>query len=476
MTMTLEGLATQVLEAVKNGKSVVVEAYPGFGKTKLASILLSRVHRGLVAVRTHNEIYEVFSFLEDRAGVVYAYGRPKLCFRMPSFSYKECRAMRILSRCNTSFTYKDVAWLAATLRKPDDIVEREKKEGRCLYSALRVLAMKSRKVVATYDYIVSNPGILEKRDIVVLDEAHHLLSYTDELVIVLDEATIELLVKSLKKDVETRPLAYSLRSIYRNSASIREFFDKLSTVLSSVSANNEVVELLDQLVSSYYSGKYYVQSNSWYILTETLPKLAKVPNKVMLSIHLPPFFIEGKNTEHVVVEGEPRIDAYIDTSLTTKYTERSDEMYKEYAKRIRELIANDCGNLVVFPSYEVMNSVMQHLEDVKHRVLSAKDKPESLPNGAIIVDVAGGKLSEGVNIANIRRVIMVGMPYPDPTPELNLLAKIYGFDNVYTYLALLRSFQAVGRIRDRGIAYFLDERFQKYVEKIPKWVRVVACI
>lgn len=448
---------------------MAVEAYPGFGKTKLASILLSKVHRGIVAVRTHNEIYEVFSFLGDKTGVVYAYGRPKLCFKMADFSYGACRAMRILGRCDTSFTHKDVVWLATTLRKPDEIVDYEKKVNRCLYSALRVLAMKTRKVVATYDYIVSNPDVLENRDVVVFDEAHHLLSYMDELVIEINQATIEMLVEELKKNVETRPLAYSLRSIYRTSKNIREFFDRLTLALSTVATDNETIKMLDKLALSFYSGRYYVQNNAWYIMSDTLPELAKLPNKVMLSIYLPPFFAD-KHVDHIVIEGEPRIDIHIDTSVTSKYTERGDEMYKEYAKRIRELIASNCGNLVVFPSYDVMGSVMQYLEDIRHRVIDTKEKPSSLPNGTIIVDVAGGRLSEGVNIANLGRVIVAGMPYPDPAPQLNLLAKVYGFENVYTYLALLRTFQAVGRIRGRGVAYLLDERFSKYADRMPKWM------
>jgi len=477
MGVKVESLVSEITDAVvKHGKSVVVEAYPGFGKTKLAAHILSLVHRGAVAVRTHNEIFEVFDFLPDRTGTVYAYGKPKICYIQSDFSYRYCRAINLFGRCNTDFGNRDVAWLAATLRKPSEIVDYEKKHNKCLYKALRMLAKKARKIVATYDYLVSNPDVLEDRDVVVFDEAHHILSYIDELVVEIDGQFVESLVKSLKENIETRALAYALRTAFRKSSSIREFMEKLSDIVSNstISTESEAVNLLDKIVVMYYSGRHYIENGRCYILTDVLPAIAKLERKVMLGVYLPPFFLGiDRNVEHIVVEGEPRISVAIDTSLTTKYTERGEETYKEYAKKIEEYIDDKCGNLVVFPSYSVMEEVKKHLNDsVKRRIIEPKEDIDEIPNGSILLDVAGGRFSEGVNIKNLCNVVVVGMPYPEPSPQLNLLSKVFGFDNIYTYIALLRTYQAVGRIRGCGKATLIDKRFLAYKDKFPKWMRL----
>jgi len=471
----VESLANYVADVVlKQGKSVVLEAYPGFGKTMLAAHVLSQVKRGLVAVRTHNEIFEVYNFLTDKKGTVYAYGKPKICYVQSSFTYRQCRAHQLLGRCVLSFGSGDVAWLAATLRKPSEIVEYEKKHGKCLYKAIRMLAKKTRKVIATYDYVVSNSEVLEDRDILIFDEAHHILSYMDELIVEIDNQFIELLVENLKQDVETRPLAYALRATFKKSKTVAEFMDKLLDVMRGcpTSADSEYVNLIDRVVTMYYSGKYHVEGGKCYVLTDVLPKLAKLGNRVMLGMHLPPFFLQvDKNVEYIAVEGEPRISVTIDTSLTTKYTERSDEIYREYAKKIEGYLTDTAGNLVVFPSRSVLEEVKKHFRDaVVNRVVEVKESIDSIPSGGVVLDVAGGRLTEGVNIANLSNVVVAGMPYPEPTPQLNLLSKVFGFENVYTYIALLRTYQAVGRIRAKGTAVLIDGRFYTYRDKLPKWV------
>jgi Rad3-related DNA helicase len=471
--LNLDELANHIVDAVvKEGKSVVLEAYPGFGKTRLAATIASKTDRVLVAVRTHNEIFEVYRFLPSSVKAVYAYGKPKICFKLQQFSYKTCRTMSLFGKCSMEFNHKDVAWLAATLRKPSEIVEYEKKRNKCLYNAIKSLAMKSKKVVTTYDYIVSNPQILEDRDILVFDEAHHLLSYVDELVVELTPSFIESIVAELKRNIETRPLAYSIRAAYRKSKTLREFVEKLTAILGAVDQDHEMIRLLDKIISAFFKNWYYVNGSTAMLLTDTIPKLARAGNKVMLGVYLPPLFLMDKNVEHISIEAEPRIEAVVDSAVTTKYTERDENMYKELAKRIENYVSKSCGNLAVFPSYHVMREVMNYLGSIEERVLLPGEKIDEVPSGSVLADVAGGRYTEGVNLRNVCNVIVVGMPFPEPTPVLDLLSKVFGFENVYTYIALLRTYQAVGRIRERGTAYLLDSRFARYKDKFPKWMVV----
>jgi len=470
---SLDALAETILSELGSGKDVVLEAYPGFGKTRLAALLLSRAERGVVVTRTHKEVEEVFNFLPSTKGVVYAYGKPKICYKYENFSYGLCRASVVFGRCSLDFDNKDVAWLAAIFRKPEEVKEMAKKRNKCLYGALKMLAHKAKKVVATYDYVVSHPALLEQRDLIVFDEAQTILNYVDEVAVSINNVFVEQLVRELKKSIETRPIAYALRSIYRKSSGLREFIDKLTTMLSEVRAESELVSLLEDVVKAYYGKHYHVEGDTYYFLIDTLPRIARVGRKVFMGAFLPPMFLQSAKKATVIrIEGEPRIKAYIDTSVTTRYEERSEELYRELAKKVAERLREDCGNLVVFPSREVKDAVLKYVpEDVARKIIT--DFGKGVPGGGIIVDVAGGRLTEGVNILGLGNVVIAGMPYPEPNPILNLLSKVYGFDSTYTYLALLRTFQAVGRIRGSGTAYLLDKRFEAYKSLFPSWIEVV---
>ena len=65
------------------------------------------------------------------------------------------------------------------------------------------------------------------------------------------------------------------------------------------------------------------------------------------------------------------------------------------------------------------------------------------------------------------------MPYPPPAPELSALAKLWGFEAVYTYRALLKAVQALGRLtRWGGVGVLIDRRFARYVDRLPPWIEI----
>jgi len=183
--------------------------------------------------------------------------------------------------------------------------------------------------------------------------------------------------------------------------------------------------------------------------------------------------------------------------VTTKFSERSDYMYRRYARIISEVAAEVPGNLAVFfPSYKVMNSVGENIKETKKSILTErqgmkKDDRVQLCNrlvnlsangGGILLGVQAGSLSEGVDYANnlLDAVIVVGLPLETPTLEIKSLIEYYdfkferGWDYGYIYPAMNRALQAAGRcIRsetDRGAIVLMDERFkwQNYRKCFPK--------
>lgn len=182
--------------------------------------------------------------------------------------------------------------------------------------------------------------------------------------------------------------------------------------------------------------------------------------------------------------------------VTTKYSERSEFMYKKYAAMISRLAKEIPGNIAVFfPSYFILETVKAELEKLNpgKNILSErqdmkKDDRIQLYNqlanstrGSLLLGVQAGSMSEGVDYANniLNGVIVVGLPLEIPNLETKSLIEYYDFkyergrDYGYIYPAMNRALQAAGRcIRsetDKGAIVLMDERFKwrNYAECFP---------
>ena len=108
------------------------------------------------------------------------------------------------------------------------------------------------------------------------------------------------------------------------------------------------------------------------------------------------------------------------------------------------------------------------------------------PNGALLLSVVGGKMSEGINFADGlgRCVVMVGLPYANPS-EITLVEKMAHLDatqgagagrEYYTNACMKAVNQSIGRairhIGDYATILLCDERFAKagVRKRLPKWI------
>ncbi len=183
--------------------------------------------------------------------------------------------------------------------------------------------------------------------------------------------------------------------------------------------------------------------------------------------------------------------------LTTSYKERGVRMFQAYANAIADVANNTPGNTAAFfPSYNLMESIydrlnMVHLEKnimMEDRSYTKQEKDEMVDslrhsNENILLAVQGGSLSEGVDYANniLSSVIIVGIPFPPPSIEVEALQKYYsrkfgeqkGYLYSRVYPALNRVLQAAGRcIRsktDKGFIVLMDKRFNysRYEDSMP---------
>jgi DNA excision repair protein ERCC-2 len=172
--------------------------------------------------------------------------------------------------------------------------------------------------------------------------------------------------------------------------------------------------------------------------------------------------------------------------LTTKYTQRSEGMYRKIARKTGEVAQYVKGGMAVFfPSYALLKHIAPYLpEDVQRRVIVEKrdmSKAEKqrlydllrADTSKILLAVQGGSLSEGIDYESnvLKAIIVVGLPLSPPTLEVKTIegyyrgkygtetGRLYG----YLYPAITKVLQAAGRgirsERDRCIIILMDYRF-----------------
>ena len=171
---------------------------------------------------------------------------------------------------------------------------------------------------------------------------------------------------------------------------------------------------------------------------------------------------------------------------TTKFTQRSEEQFKNIAKICSNITNTIKGNSAIFlPSYFLLDQVNRHFSELSQKRiirevpgLSKEGKHDMLEEfksqskeGAILLGVASGSFGEGVDLPGdlLKCVIVVGIPLQKPDLETSEIIAYYdkkfghGWDYAYLYPAILTSLQNAGRCirseKDKGVIVFLDERY-----------------
>jgi len=188
---------------------------------------------------------------------------------------------------------------------------------------------------------------------------------------------------------------------------------------------------------------------------------------------------------HGIIYSQKQYYTIVLVDVSSKYTSRTSEMFDRYAKYLETTYKLVKGVvLAVYPSYEFMHNVVSRLPQDYNMIVEGKETTISevreiafSSERLLINAVAGGKLSEGVELINdkgeslIKVVFVAGVPYPQPDDLLldfmEWLESRVGKDNtnyyVYTVTAAIRVKQALGRAirgpNDRALYVLGDRRF-----------------
>jgi DNA excision repair protein ERCC-2 len=179
---------------------------------------------------------------------------------------------------------------------------------------------------------------------------------------------------------------------------------------------------------------------------------------------------------------ENRLDLVV-PAITTKFTQRNDEMYERIADNMNELIDIIKGNKIFFfPSYNLIDKVKDKVigknlfieesgTDKLTREAILKRFSELKEEGCTLIAVSSGSFGESIDLKGdkLKAVIIVGLPFAKNDLENKELIRYYdekfgkGLDYGYIIPAFTNVLQNAGRCirseEDKGIIIYLDERY-----------------
>lgn len=195
----------------------------------------------------------------------------------------------------------------------------------------------------------------------------------------------------------------------------------------------------------------------------------------------------------------------VGNDVSTRYTQRGENMYRKYASYIENIVRARKGNyLVFFPSYLFMENVKTAFDEkecqdiqciVQGQNMKEQEREEFLQmfekeqEGSLVgFCVLGGVFSEGIDLTEERLIgaIIVGTGLPQVCNEREILKQYFdkqgdnGFDYAYLYPGMNKVLQAAGRVirteNDVGVVALLDERFRglEYQKTFPREWKEIA--
>ncbi|HLN51257.1 MAG: ATP-dependent DNA helicase [Thermoplasmata archaeon] len=185
-----------------------------------------------------------------------------------------------------------------------------------------------------------------------------------------------------------------------------------------------------------------------------------------------------------------------DPSVTTQFEELKNDSraIQRISDRLAEILQSlPVKTAVFFPSYDLQQKVLDAgLQSqlpgnpyIEYSKVPISDLWRSIegwkkdPEGTVLLGVAGGRLSEGIDYPDdeLEAVVMVGIPYPRPSAKRAALRAFLdrttgkGWEYTVRAPAQRAILQACGRLirseNDRGIAIILDRRATAFEDCLP---------
>ena len=206
-----------------------------------------------------------------------------------------------------------------------------------------------------------------------------------------------------------------------------------------------------------------------------------------------------------------KITAYLDSTVTTKFNERTPAMLLKYGRRIKEFLKKNqvkSGSLVFFPQRNLMTKTLEAWEReglvgrsqetlflgerelfvegrraAENRVIVERFKEKAARSAAILLGVFRGRNAEGSNFPDdeVRTIFLIGIPYANYTDPV-VRAQIDYFNRRKKGLGerwyIMDAFRAANQAAGRGIRHrkdwcryvFMDKRYRGWEKLVSPWI------
>ena len=297
----------------------------------------------------------------------------------------------------------------------------------------------------------------------------------ERLVQTLSQVSVEVEEDEDSSEPDAHRIAYILESIIR--------FGNTSALCMVFSPKGKEGKITTHLLDpGVLSGPLFARTAGSILMSGTLYPPAMYADILALPKNL------TTKTSYVSPFAGERRPVLIARDVTTKYTERSENMWNKMRTHIQALIDGSEGHVAVFsPSYRLMEEILGEVffqgvtkvvesrdwsKDDIDRVVSKLKNERKNGNRVLLCGVFGARLSEGIDYDDgvLGSVVCIGIPNPPPSVLSNSLKEYisdkFGRQNAWRYTvtqpAINSILQAMGRpirsIEDRALILLLDNR------------------
>ncbi len=528
----------------------------GIGKSiaSLCSFLADRQEREKIVVLTRTKTQAEIFLRESRAIsektgrallAVQIRSKQEVCplFRDEGIGYEEfLQLCKLKQDCRYRQLFREkqdeIIFLAEALALGGD---REKiLSYGCPYLVTLELAKFAKVVIAAYQYLLSpflrnfflgKLSLGYEELLLIIDEAHNLQS-TDLLSKSLSQRTLKLAQREVKYDFSNFEELFRSREgkvsfeEFISRAEVEELYTLGVEVLQRKLLRGKKVSHAYRVAAFFDSAFRLLGDENWIFfrkgnslhLKPVLPSEIFSPLKQSRKLLLMSGTLEPLEVYKALL-GLEEAEEYslpsiyrnsllylgirkgLNSSLALRKT-LGEKLWESYAQEI-ERIASSAGGITLafLPSYDIMREVSERLDAIVEPRVSREAenlRREAIEKGkGIILGVAGGKFSEGVEFTRVesgkrkslvKAVVIAGLPFPVPDLEMELKQEIYekkfGPGKSFLFLSVLpminRVMQAAGRAvrseKDKATVVILDDRleyFRYFPEDLKQGLEVV---
>ncbi|MFH1785515.1 MAG: ATP-dependent DNA helicase [Candidatus Micrarchaeota archaeon] len=331
---------------------------------------------------------------------------------------------------------------------------------------LRALKFNPGKLDTEFDRWAENILKGKKEIAISMEDFHRMIEglgvSSDELAMKLEEVGLEIIMNTGKKSSSLH-LAHFLNDWPtgdQNSVRILKTDGKYFFLSKKTLDPSPATGVLNDFYSSV------LMSGTLVPLHMHRDVLGLDPERTIMKTYSSPF--SESNTVNIITR-----------NITTKYSSRGPQSYLSIAKKIDAIVSKTPGgSAIFFPSYKVMNEVLEliftqnlHIQKPDMKPADIRQLIKNFKHGGVLCGVQGGSLSEGVDYCDgeIKTIIIVGLALDEMSLEIKALIDYYdqkfgrGWDYGYLYPGTLKALQAAGRAlrkeTDRVAVVYMDERF-----------------